>query len=657
MMNRSRPGVVGVVLLALLALVACDPTGAGGEPDWYYHWNCNGDSQCLTLGPGQVGQSSGTINEGPVYAMCSPLLFFASRNWNMPPATNSCDHSPTTPVPPPPVPTVVTLVPTTGIQGTSVTLSGSGYPALVAGITVSLGGVTAVVTSVTSNQVVFTVPALPVGSYPVTVTTAGGSATSSSAFSLRAPVLTVAVSGAGSVASLPAGISCGATCAASFPFGSSIRVTATPGASATFNGWMGGGCAATGASCTVTLDADVTVTASFLSETLTVMVSGSGQVVSSPPGINCTGIRSACTASFAPGTVVTLTEVAGTPTVPSTFGGWSGGTCPPGGTTCSLTMDSNVTITARFLTFSLAVVPVGVNGTPGTGTITSVPAGISCAGVGPSATNCLAWFAGGTQVTLTAAPSAGSSFAGWAGSGCTGSGPCTVALDANATVTGQYCVPHATVTSTAPGSSSFVACADLVTVQAWGAGGGGGGNGSSSTGAGGSGGGGGGDGAAAVNVISGEAYLVSVGAAGSAGVGFRNLSANGGGRPTNGGDGGDSSFGTLISATGGRGGTNGPGAGGAGGASAAPTSVAGAPGLVGKNVYWGDGGAGGAGGNGGAGGAGGAGVDYNNPPPVIPQPNGFPGAFPGGGGGGGGWHWFYGYDGAAGANGQVIVTW
>src|SRR5881394_46350 len=68
---------------------------SGGSDDWYYHWDCHGDSECLALGPGDDNQASGTLNEGPVYANCSSLLRFASINWNIPPATNSCDQSPT----------------------------------------------------------------------------------------------------------------------------------------------------------------------------------------------------------------------------------------------------------------------------------------------------------------------------------------------------------------------------------------------------------------------------------------------------------------------------------------------------------------------------------------------------------------------------------
>lgn len=90
-------------IIVVTVLTGCGGGGSGGSSggsgDWYYHWSCNGDSQCLALGPGATNQASGTLNEGPAYAACSPLLTFAAHNWNMPPATDSCDQSSATPTP------------------------------------------------------------------------------------------------------------------------------------------------------------------------------------------------------------------------------------------------------------------------------------------------------------------------------------------------------------------------------------------------------------------------------------------------------------------------------------------------------------------------------------------------------------------------------
>jgi subtilisin family serine protease len=73
-------------------------------------------------------------------------------------------------------------------------------------------------------------------------------------------------------------------------------------------------------------------------------------------------------------------------------------------------------------------VTVAKSGT-GTGTVTSNPAGINCGG------DCNEQFPGGTTVTLTAAPSAGSVFAGWSGNGCAGTGTCVVNTAASVTAT------------------------------------------------------------------------------------------------------------------------------------------------------------------------------------------------------------------------------
>jgi hypothetical protein len=73
--------------------------------------------------------------------------------------------------------------------------------------------------------------------------------------------VTPAGGGSGTVTSTPAGIDCGATCMASFST-TSVKLTATPSANSTFDGWMGGGCSGTG-DCTVTLTGPTTVTPTF----------------------------------------------------------------------------------------------------------------------------------------------------------------------------------------------------------------------------------------------------------------------------------------------------------------------------------------------------------------------------------------------------------
>jgi len=76
--------------------------------------------------------------------------------------------------------------------------------------------------------------------------------------------------------------------------------------------------------------------------TMTVNVTGPGTVTSSPySGINCTG-NSACSKAYITGTPVTLTA---TPASGAVFAGW---TPCDGKSTCSITMNSDVTVTANF---------------------------------------------------------------------------------------------------------------------------------------------------------------------------------------------------------------------------------------------------------------------------------------------------------------------
>ena len=85
--SSARAGIVAALVASLLGLAAC-----GGAGDWYYHWSCNGDSECLATNP--TGQPSGDLDEGPEQVNCTQLMDFAARFWG-PAATNSCDQSPT----------------------------------------------------------------------------------------------------------------------------------------------------------------------------------------------------------------------------------------------------------------------------------------------------------------------------------------------------------------------------------------------------------------------------------------------------------------------------------------------------------------------------------------------------------------------------------
>jgi hypothetical protein len=230
--------------------------------------------------------------------------------------------------------------------------------------------------------------------------------------------LTVSVTGSGTVASNPAGISCPSTCNHVFTGGSQVTLTPTPATGWSFTGWSGG-CSGTG-SCVVTMNAAEAVTATFVqNQTLSVSVTGSGTVTSSPAGINC---PSTCSASYAPSTQVTLTA---TPANGYGFSGW-GGACSGVGN-CVVTMSTAQSVTA---TFALPQYTLDVS-VSGNGTVTSSPSGISC----PSA--CTMNYSSGTPVTLTATPSGGATFNSWGGA-CTGNGSCQVTMNSIESVTAMF---------------------------------------------------------------------------------------------------------------------------------------------------------------------------------------------------------------------------
>src|SRR5439155_1607063 len=94
-----------------------------------------------------------------------------------------------------------------------------------------------------------------------------------------------------------------------------------------------------------------------------------------------------------------------------------------------VTNSSSDTVSAflNIATFPVFPLSVSLAGT-GTGTVTSTPAGINCGNT------CSASFVTGVAVTLAAAASAGSVFAGWSGA-CSGTASCVATISAAAATT------------------------------------------------------------------------------------------------------------------------------------------------------------------------------------------------------------------------------
>jgi hypothetical protein len=78
--------------------------------------------------------------------------------------------------------------------------------------------------------------------------------------------------------------------------------------------------------------------------------------------------------------------------------------------------------------YTLSVTKAGT----GSGTVTSNPAGINCG------SNCSETYNYNTSVTLNATAATGSTFTGWSGAGCSGTGTCTVIMEAAKSVTASF---------------------------------------------------------------------------------------------------------------------------------------------------------------------------------------------------------------------------
>jgi len=230
--------------------------------------------------------------------------------------------------------------------------------------------------------------------------------------------------------------------------GTAVSLVATPLSGYRFVNWTGDVgtiASAIGASTTVTMNDNYSITANFEETgvtyyTLTTSVSPSGGGSVSPTG-----------GTYAAGSQVSLTA---TPASGYSFSNW-GGDASGSQNPITITMNSNKSITAYFTTVWYTL------------TTSVSPSG------GGSVSPAGGTYAAGSQVTLTATPASGYSFSNWGGDASGSQNPITITMDANYSITANFeVIPPVqyslTISSTAggsvttPGEGSFTRNAGVV---------------------------------------------------------------------------------------------------------------------------------------------------------------------------------------------------
>ena len=263
-------------------------------------------------------------------------------------------------------------------------------------------------------------------------------------------LLSVNKYGSGTVTSTDGYINCNAICSHSYASGTTVTLNASAASGWNFSGWSGA-CSGT-ASCTISMNAIENVTAAFSQ-------SGSGGTIYHITGqitYNGAGLPNVLMAITGGTNGGTYTDSQGDYDVSLPAGGYNitptlaGYVFNPAALDISLSQNITFNFTASLLTYPLTVNETSY-GTGG-GTVTSQPAGISC-----SSATCSANFNSGTTVSLTASPSAGSTFGGWSGA-CQGNNECSVTMSQAQTVEATFASSSGTgLLAISPGEVSTVA--------------------------------------------------------------------------------------------------------------------------------------------------------------------------------------------------------
>jgi hypothetical protein len=163
--------------------------------------------------------------------------------------------------------------------------------------------------------------------------------------------LQVSVSGTGTLASDPAGISCGGDCSEAFAQGTVVTLTATPGNAQRVGSWGGACSSASGTTCTVTMDAAKTASVTFAARfTLTVRVGvdGASVNVSPAPSGGTTTCRSTagCNYTYSAQTTVSLDANHPSP-LTWVYDGW-GGDCSSTDDFCTVVVSAPRSAVTRY---------------------------------------------------------------------------------------------------------------------------------------------------------------------------------------------------------------------------------------------------------------------------------------------------------------------
>ncbi|MBK8049126.1 MAG: Ig-like domain repeat protein [Anaerolineales bacterium] len=226
--------------------------------------------------------------------------------------------------------------------------------------------------------------------------------------------------GAGSLASAPAGIDCGATCSARFDPNTVVTVTATPLISTTFTGWSG---AAVGPDnpAVVTLAVDKALTATFTikSYVITPTAGVNGAITPATPQ----------TVIYDAGQRFDIVPAAHHHIVDVAVDNVSVGAVSAY-TFTNVIADHILSATFAIDTHTLAVTKTGA----GVGAIAQEPAGTV--------------FDYGTVVTLTATPVVTATFTGWSGDATGTTNPLPVTIDGDKAITGTFIIFQLPTTTT-----------------------------------------------------------------------------------------------------------------------------------------------------------------------------------------------------------------